>query len=150
MHKYITTNLIAFDFDGVIHNNCYTGCNSQIMDSDSDFGSVMDGALECIKSLQDLGFPVVIMSARKKHSIKKWLSGRIESKNLGLKFKCLPFWVRRYDNNQIIGITNTKMIAKMYIDDRTLQFNGKFTDKFTKDILNFEPWHKKLNQMKNT
>jgi len=143
MHKYITTNLIAFDFDGVIHNNCYYGCDTQIMDSDSDFGSVMDGSLECIHYLQNLGFPVVIMSARKKRSIKKWLSERAESKHLGLKFKCLPFWVRRYDDCKVVGITNTKVIAKMYIDDRTLQFDGKFTDEFIKDILAFQPWHKK-------
>ncbi|MDR2934243.1 MAG: hypothetical protein LBU68_03090 [Rickettsiales bacterium] len=143
MAEYKPTELITFDFDGVIHNNCYTECASQVMETDSDFGSLLPDSLEFMKYLQDLGLPLVIMSARKKRSIKKWLEKQPVAKKLKLKFRCLPFWVRRYDDVGVIGITNTKMIAKLYIDDRSIHFDGKFTEKFKKDVVDFQPWHKK-------
>lgn len=143
MAKYKVSNTIAFDFDGVIHDNCYYGCN-KILDSDSDFGKLIEGAFPFIKKVQDLGFNVVIMSARKKRAIKRWLKNRPETKKYDMKFKCLPFWVRRYYDNSVIGITNTKVIAKMYIDDRAICFNGKFTKDLLKTIDKFHPWHKKM------
>lgn len=143
MAKYKVSNTVAFDFDGVIHDNCYYGCN-RILDSDKDFGRLIPDVFPFIKNVQKLGFNVVIMSARKKRAIKKWLQAQPESKKFNMKFKCLPFWVRRYDDNSVIGITNTKVIAKMYIDDRAICFNGKFSKSLLKDVEKFQPWHKRM------
>ena len=53
--------------------------------------------------------------------------------------KTTPFWNKK----NILGISNRKLAAQVYLDDRGVQFKGEFTQELFDYITNFEPWTKK-------
>jgi hypothetical protein len=96
---------MAIDFDGVI--NMYSGWNGQ----HEDWGP-RDGALEFIKRLHAAGWRITILTARDGEYLR-------EAKE----------WMVHYGFvDYIHEVTNIKKPAKIYIDDRGLQFNGNFSD----------------------
>lgn len=101
---------LAIDFDGVIHsyNKRWTG------DIPEDLP--MEGVKEALKELKENGWRLVILSTRKIRFIKDWL----------IKYKL---------DQYIDDITNEKIPAKVYIDDRGYRFKGwKETLDFMKNI----------------
>ena len=90
-------NTIAIDFDGVIHsyNRGWTG--------DVPTDPPIFGVEKALEKLKDMGWKLVIMSTRKPEFIKPWL------KEYGL-------------DKYIDDITDQKIPAKIYIDDRGYRF----------------------------
>ncbi len=115
---------IAIDFDGVIH------AYSQGWGDGSCYDKPMDGAIESLKLLME-DYCVFILSTRDENQIIAWLgkyapeiaAGPIEAEE--------KFWNRR----GILGVTNRKLPAMAYIDDRACLFTDwKTTMKWRHDF----------------
>lgn len=101
---------LAIDFDGVIHSyrRGWTG--------ETPIDGPMPGIEDALKELKSQGWSLVIMSTRNPEKIMEWLDF------YGL--------VDYFDD-----ITNTKIPAKLYIDDRGYHFqNWEDTINFVKDF----------------
>lgn len=48
--------------------------------------------------------------------------------NLQVRVKVIPFWVKFWNKKNVLGITNRKLPAHCYIDDRSIVFNGNWID----------------------
>ncbi len=116
---------VAVDFDGVIHS--YTS-GFISYDKLPDLPNV--GALEFLKELLKRNLRVAIMSTRASRDI---------GANAIYNY-LLTHGMTKKEINQI-KITNQKIHATLYIDDRGYQFNGTFP---TIDYIeNFQPWYKR-------
>lgn len=108
---------IAFDFDGVIHRYSKGWCNGDIYDTP------VNGIKQLINELRSNGIKVVIFTTRA----------------VGIRSKGdIRAWLRKYDIF-VDEITSRKPIAKIYVDDRAINFNGN-VDKLKKDIDIFKTW----------
>lgn len=102
---------IAIDFDGVIHAYSRGWSDGTIYDPP------VPGALDCIKHLMAF-FNVFIFSARPAWQIQEWMHDQdchIQTAIVGEEH----FWQRP----GVLGITNRKLPAEIYLDDRGLRFD---------------------------
>ncbi len=109
---------IAFDFDGVIHRYSKGWGDGKIYDTP------VNGIKQYIDELRSQGIKVVIFTTR---AVGIKSTGNIRK------------WLRQY-NIFVDEITNKKPIAKIYVDDRAINFNGNI-DKLKKDISIFKTWN---------
>lgn len=146
---------IAIDFDGVIHKY------SKGWEDGSIYDGCVDGALMAISDLFNNGYSVFILSTRSPRQIRKWLSkhlnngGFLRLGNLGdpdeypgnqyftpycMGCKVIPWYTKFWTNKQrVIGITNRKLAAHVYIDDRAMIFKGDWSS-ISNDIANFKTY----------
>lgn len=103
--------IIAMDFDAVIHK--YTGWNGGQMNEP------ISGAKEFIEKLQLRGFRVVIFSTRDENMIRSWLKQ--------WEFPDLE-------------ICSEKPPAKVFLDDRCVCFDGRFTQQLLDELSYFQPY----------
>ena len=122
---------IAIDFDGVIHRYSQGWRDGTIYDIP------IDGALKSIEKIMDSGYYVFIHSTRKPKQIKNWLEDRLWTYHdismgyclerfltYGYDCKIIPFWTRFWNEAYTLGITNRKLPAVAYIDDRAINFKN--------------------------
>lgn len=110
---------ICVDFDGVLHE--YNGYE------EGDFGEPLTGSKEFIKELRKK-YKVVILTSRQKEQVIGWLT------NNGFPS---------------MKITNRKIPAVAYIDDRAIQFKGNYK-KVISRLKNFKPyWAKEYYRVYN-
>lgn len=141
---------IAIDFDGVIHAYSKGWQDGSIYDNE------IPGVFEKIKSLCDSGFSVAILSTRDAKQIKKWLEPKIMisdyemngpgndpnewvATRYGYKCKVIPKSKKFWNELNVIGITNRKIPAHVYVDDRGLKFNGDW-EQTIQDIITFKTY----------
>jgi len=119
---------IAIDFDGVIHKYS-KGWND---------GTVYDEPVkDALKAIERLTYyyNVFILSSRNSNQIKKWIDSYIYCdemigfeittfKNFSFTCEKIPFWKKRWDKKGVLGITNKKLPAHIYIDDRAYHFKN--------------------------
>lgn len=110
-HDY-NKNTIAIDLDGVISEyvDPWTGINH--------FGGPVPGAKESIKTLQDLGYKIVVYTTR---------NNALANHNMGHNALELTALVQNYlEKNEIPYdyISLFKPLARYYIDDRAVRFTG--------------------------
>jgi hypothetical protein len=117
---------ICIDFDGVIHKY------SKGWQDGSIYDELVDGAINFIKTLQDQNISVVILSTRKPEQIVQFLSSHIECQEV-------PQGTTFYNDTKVVGVTNIKLPAQVYIDDRAVTFNGNFSDIICQ-VINFKTW----------
>lgn len=115
---------ICVDLDGVLAQ--YSGWQGP-----DHIGEPMPGAGEFLKALTDMGFEIVIHTTRDQAKVAKWL---IENKIS-----------RIIDIAHISKITNQKVTAMAYIDDRAICFQGCFAETLTR-LKYFSPWWKEGKQ----
>ncbi len=102
---------IAVDFDGVVHTYSRGWWTKDIYDPP------MPGAHDALKALS-AAYGVFIFSARPAKDILPWCRRQFPD----LKFQLIPAKVRYWDRKGVIGITNRKLPALAYVDDRALRF----------------------------
>lgn len=115
---------VAFDFDGVIHKYSKGWQNGDIYDEPNE---------EIIKIMNALianDIPCVIMSTRDPEQIKEWW----DKLNIGISAKVLDFNVLFHNDCHYIGITNRKVVAQLYIDDRAYKYIGQSVYTFFEDL----------------
>ena len=121
---------IVFDFDGVIHKYSKGWQDGSIYDEPN---------IEVIKTMKELmkqGYSVAIVSTRSAIQIFEWW----HSKEIPIPALVLDDNVTFYNNTDFVGITNRKLAAVAYIDDRAICFNPDDNkDTLLDTIINFKP-----------
>lgn len=118
---------ICFDFDGVIHKyskgwrdgSIYDEYNKEIID------------FMCF--MQKAGMPIFICSTREPSQIVKWWNEQ------GFWCPACGTGDETYWNSLLkIGVTNKKLPAQLYIDDRAYKFDGQTMKEIIYDLSNKE------------
>ena len=104
---------ICVDFDGVLAE--YTGWKGP-----EHLGDPMPGSREFLKALKNMGYKVVIHTTRRPGAIQVWL-------------RTHDFW------HLVSDVTNQKIPALCYIDDRNICHEGDF-DVTMEQVKNFLPY----------
>ncbi|MFQ9255287.1 MAG: hypothetical protein ACLR3W_13665 [Faecalibacillus intestinalis] len=118
------SHAVAFDFDGVIHKY------SKGWQDGSIYDEVNVGVLDIINTLMMNNIPCIIMSTRDPQQIKDWWN----EQGFDIKTKVLDFNTVFYNDCDYLGITNRKIAAQLYIDDRAYRYTGQNTDEFLYDL----------------
>jgi hypothetical protein len=107
---------VAVDFDGVIH------AYSKGWQDGSIYDEPVDGALDALRRLMR-EHAVFIHTTRSRHQVARWIEQRT-----GYGIECvtrvslLP-WRRKFWNRHgLLLVTNRKLPAVAYIDDRAIRF----------------------------
>jgi hypothetical protein len=115
---------ISIDFDGVIH------AYSHGWHDGSCYDMPMDGAIDAIKSLLET-YCVFVLSTRDPSQIIAWFGKHAPEIPCGPVEDEEKFW----DKPGIVGVTNRKLPAMVYIDDRGFLFvDWKQTMKWASDF----------------
>lgn len=124
---------IAIDFDGVVHRY------SKGWQDGSIYDDPIKGSLEAIKGLIKEGYGVFIFSTRNPIQIKKWLKYHLyvdgqtflddgtpgmDLSHWEIPCQIIPFWRKFWNKTGVLGITNKKLPAYIYIDDRGYEFKN--------------------------
>lgn len=126
---------ISIDFDGVIHRYSNGYQDGAIYDPP------IKGAAEFIYDcLMVKGWPVFILSTRDTKQIKEWIVNVLfEGKELPFSVEILPSYQKFWNKKKALGITNKKLAAHIYIDDRGFKFEGSF-DGLIDQLEGFKTW----------
>lgn len=115
---------ICFDFDGVIHKYSKGWQDGTIYDEYNK--DVMDLILVLTLS----GIPVFICSTREPKQIKKWW----DKQGFTLKAEIIKDSIKFWNDTKTIGITNRKLPAQVYVDDRAYKYTGQTVKEFFLDF----------------
>lgn len=109
-----TKKTIAIDFDGVIHDYLDGWHGGEI------YGSLTPRANEVIERLLERNYSVFIHSSRDPQTIQSWLAAQ---QDWHLPTQILTDEQRFWDVPGIVGITDHKKPAAVYVDDRAHKFD---------------------------
>lgn len=118
---------VSFDFDGVIHKYREGWKDGSIYDE------VNQEAIELMLLLKLSGIPVVIISTREPEQIKEWW----DKQGFVLEVKVLGKKKMFHKTCDYVGITNRKIPAQLYIDDRAYKYEGQTAKQVIKDLTVF-------------
>ncbi len=104
---------ISIDFDGCVHQYSRGWWTRDIYDPP------MLGAHDALKTLS-AAYGVFIMSARSADDILRWCRKQFPD----LRFQLIGPKVSYWNKRGVIGVTNRKLPALAYIDDRGLRFTN--------------------------
>lgn len=129
---------IAIDFDGVIHKY------SKGWQDGSIYDEPFEDAFESIRELMEDGYSVFVFTARNVKQTKEWLRSKTYTKELvgdaipsiveldnykyDFSVKKIPFWIKFWQKRFVLGVTNRKLPAQIYIDDRAYKFKGDWKE----------------------
>jgi len=105
---------VCVDFDGVLAK--YEGFQGE-----DHYGEPIQGAKEFLEKLNFVGLDFVIFTSHNPEEVKKWF--------------------KKYAFPEPKEITNKKIPAPVYIDDRVIKFEGNFS-KLLSDLKNFNVYWK--------
>ena len=114
---------VCFDFDGVIHKY------SKGWQDGSIYDEANPETLDLMLLLQKLDVPVFICSTRKPEQIIAWWNKQGFWADVVKIKEDETFW----KNTKFIGVTNRKLPAQLYIDDRAYKYTGQTVKQFILD-----------------
>ena len=118
--------VIAFDFDGVVHND-----NVPWRGVDIIAGGPCEGIRKVFMRLKLRGYRIAIYTCR-----ARTLAG----------YRAVLHWLTIWGMMPYVSeITSSKPVAKCYIDDRAIQFQGN-TDDLIERIETFASWTERQRQ----
>ena len=115
---------VAFDFDGVIHKY------SKGWQDGSIYDEYNEKALDLMLILQLTKIPVFILSTREPQQIKEWW----DKQGFSMPCEIIPDSCTFWNNPKIVGITNRKLPAQVYVDDRAYKYSGQSPQEFLIDF----------------
>lgn len=114
---------VAFDFDGVIHKYSKGWQDGSIYDEPNK------DVLDLMLILQLMKIPCVIISTRDPAQIKEWW----DKQGITIVAKPLSFETQFFNDCTYVGITNRKIPAQLYVDDRAYRYTGQTVQEFLTD-----------------
>jgi hypothetical protein len=107
---------IGLDFDGVIH-----AYGKGYFDG-TCYDVPVDGAFDAIRALM-VRYNVFVFTTRKPEDVKEWFDIMMRGTNWPFFVEIVPdgsgpFW----DKPGVLGVTNRKLAAIAYVDDRAVRF----------------------------
>ena len=126
MEKKLRDRIIAVDFDSTIAH--YDGWKGQGI-----FGKPIQSVQWALGKFKELGATVVIHTCRRETNlVTKYLN---EHK--------IPFdYVNFSPRNKKLKLSEAKIGADVYIDDRAIRFSGEWHETY-RQVVNFTRWEKK-------
>lgn len=113
--------ILSIGFDGVIHKY------SKGWNDGSIYDTAVDGAFEFLSyTIWKYGWSVFIMSPRDPIQVFEWLTNNFPKELPPVTFKVIPDEVNVFNEKRIVGITNRKLPATAFLDDRAWRFDGNF------------------------
>lgn len=130
---------IAIDFDGVIHQYSKGFADGSIYDP-----PVPGAARFIYDCMFEKNWSVFILSTRDPAQIKNWIENKLyQGKDLPFQVTIIPYGQKFWNVRKNLGITNRKIAAHVYLDDRAVRFDGQF-EGLTNTIESLQTWqHKK-------
>lgn len=118
---------VCFDFDGVIHKYRQGWKNGEIYDEPNY------DILSFMQTLMKNKIPVFVCSSREASQIYGWWLREIQDNELfsDLIPTIIDNDTKFWNNTAIVGITNRKLPAQLYIDDRAFVY----TEQSASDLL---------------
>lgn len=114
---------VCFDFDGVIHKY------SKGWQDGSIYDKANPEALDLMLLLQKLNIPIFICSTREPYQIISWWNKQGYWADAIKINDAETFW----KDTKFIGVTNRKLPAQLYIDDRAYKYTGQTVKQFMLD-----------------
>ena len=118
---------LAIDFDGVIHKY------SEGWKDGSIYDEPINNAFKGIKYLQKMGFAVFIHSSRDPQQIVDWM----EENAPDIKCQQVPPTDMFWNYTEILGVTDRKLPAVAYLDDRAIKFGRSGLMSWTDVVVTF-------------
>ena len=112
----IPGHAVAFDFDGVIHKYSEGWKDGTIYDDENQ------DVVDFMEYLMSVNIPVFILSTRDPKQIIEWWNDNVK---IEFPIKEIDENTTFFKNTDYVGVTNRKLPAQVYIDDRALKVTTK-------------------------
>ena len=132
----LTKNTIAIDFDGVIHKY------SEGWKDGSIYDKPVKGVHESLMKLMN-DYWVYIFTTRDVQEVVNWMNQKFwgEGSEMGFSTVAMPEGIRFWQGGRgrNVAVSNRKLPAEFYIDDRGIRFNGNWEETL-KEIKEIRGW----------
>jgi len=132
----LTKNTIAIDFDGVIHKY------SKGWDDGSIYDEPIKGVHNALMELRN-DYWVYIFTTRNVQDVANWMNRKFwgEGNEMGFRTVAMPEGIKFWQGGRCgeVAVSNRKLPAEFYIDDRGIKFNGDWEETL-KEIKEIRGW----------